>query len=106
MKNAKINKVSRLQNIENKIRQTLNIEHLEVLNESKQHKGHQGFGTESHLKVIVVSLDFQGKSPVVRSRMIYSLAQEDFDQGLHALTVRCFTPEEWIKGKKAPSTAS
>ena len=47
--------------------------------------------------VAIVSEVFQGKTPIARHRMVNSLLKEEFDQGLHALSLRLKTPEEWDK---------
>lgn len=70
--------------------------HIEVLNESHMHSGNR---RESHFKVLVVSAAFVGKSRIDRQRMINDLMKAEFDGGLHALTQRPLTPEEWEKQK-------
>lgn len=46
----------------------------------------------------MVSTAFKGKTPIARHRMVNSLLKEEFDvHGLHALSLRLKTPEEWEK---------
>lgn len=63
---------------------------LEVLDESYQHAGHAGanstgFGT--HFRVRIASPLFDGKSKVLRHRLVYDCLRPFFDQGLHALAI-------------------
>jgi BolA protein len=66
---------------------------LEIINESSMHNVPKG--AETHLKVVLVSSAFAGKSPVERHRLVYGALTEEFRDGLHALTVTSRTPEEW-----------
>lgn len=61
-------------------------------------------GSETHLKVVVVSAAFAGMSQVERHRLVYGALSEEFRDGLHALTVTSRTPEEW--GRNADVAAS
>lgn len=46
----------------------------------------------------MVSPAFKGKTPIARHRMVNSLLKDEFDNhGLHALSLRLKTPEEWEK---------
>ncbi|CCM01474.1 uncharacterized protein FIBRA_03528 [Fibroporia radiculosa] len=47
----------------------------------------------------VVSEEFRGKTTMQRHRMIYSALAEEFSQGLHALSLKTKTPEEFEKSK-------
>jgi stress-induced morphogen len=66
---------------------------LEVTNESSMHNVPPG--SETHLRVVLVSAAFCGKSPVERHRLVYDTVAEEFKDGLHALTVTSRSPEEW-----------
>lgn len=70
---------------------------LEVEDISYQHAGHSGVkgsDGETHFNVKVVSQEFQGKSLVKRHRLIYSLLQDELQNGLHALSIVAKTPSE------------
>lgn len=69
--------------------------HLVLENESSQHSVPPG--SESHFKVLVVSEIFERLSRVARQRLIYSQLDQEFKSGLHALTIRALTAEEWEK---------
>ena len=75
--------------------------HLEVRDESHMHSVPPG--AESHFKVIVVSEGFGGTGPVARHRRVNALLGEEFQGGLHALSIHAWTPGEWYaKGGLAP----
>lgn len=81
--------------MEKKLIEVFQPEHLELVNESYMHAS--GRGAESHFKVVVVSDFFTGKALLARHRAINSLMQREFDAGLHALAIHAFTPDEWLK---------
>jgi BolA protein len=84
----------RAQRIESSLREHFGgIELLEIVDESHLHAGRAG--QESHFKVMVVSEAFQGLSRVQRQRQINQLLKVEFDSGLHALSMRLLTPEEF-----------
>ena len=70
---------------------------LKVVNESGHHAGHMGDdgSGESHFRVLVVSDVFTGKSRVERQRMVYDLLQYEMSNGIHALSVKAVTPDEY-----------
>ncbi|MEK6787419.1 MAG: BolA family protein [Pseudomonadota bacterium] len=65
---------------------------LDVLNESHNHGGP---ATESHYKVTLVSTAFAGLRAVARHQRVYALTQDEMAQGMHALALHLYTPEEW-----------
>ncbi|TVQ92377.1 MAG: BolA family transcriptional regulator [Chromatiaceae bacterium] len=77
--------------------------HLEVWDESHMHSVPPG--AESHFKVLVVAEAFAGSNLIGRHRRINALLRKEFDQGLHALAIHAWTPEEWFaKGGTAPAS--
>lgn len=78
------------QALEQTLREKLSPSSLEVLDESAAHAGHagangSGFGT--HFRVRISAPIFEGKSRVVRHRLVYDSLQHFIDQGLHALAI-------------------
>ncbi len=69
------------------------LSELQVEDESHKHAGRQG--QESHFKIFLVSTYFTGKNRVQRQREINELLQEEFESGLHALSMRLMTPGEY-----------
>ena len=80
-------------NIEEKITQTLQPQHLEVVNESHMHNVPPD--SESHFKVTVVSNEFDGKMLVARHRLLNQLLKEELEGPVHALSLHTLTPTEW-----------
>jgi BolA protein len=82
--------------IRQKLESVLKPTFLEIENES--HKHSRG-GDETHFRLIVVSTAFEGLSRVDRQRQVANLFDEERSLGLHALSQRTFTPDEWEKVK-------
>ncbi len=68
---------------------------LEVENESHQHSVPEH--SETHFKVLMVSNFFNGLSRLDRQRAINEALKIEFQQGLHALSQRLYTAEEWAQ---------
>ncbi len=83
--------------VEDKIRQKLqshlNIDLLEVINESPHHQVPEG--SESHFRVLIVSKDFEGLSTVKRHQRVYEILGEELRGPVHAFSQKTLTPEEW-----------
>lgn len=83
------------QALEQRLRDKLRPEALEVIDESAQHHGHvgsngTGFGT--HFRVRIASSLFVGHTAVARHRLVYDALQDFIDQGLHALAIEARLP--------------
>ena len=87
--------------IENKLNDAIDLEVLEITNESSMHSGP---ATESHYKVIAVSKAFEGKMLLARHRMINAALADELQQ-IHALALHTMTPDEYFEkaGKVADS---
>ncbi len=79
--------------IERKIRAALAPAHLEVINESHMHSVPPG--SESHFKLVIVTEAFAGRPLVRRHQMVNGLLAEEFEEGLHALSMETLTDAEW-----------
>jgi acid stress-induced BolA-like protein IbaG/YrbA len=52
-------------------------------------------GTDNHFEVRVVSVTFEGKTPIQRHKLVYApLLDWIEDDTVHALSVRAYTPEQ------------
>jgi BolA protein len=92
--------VSVRQRIEEKLREALRPESLQVLDESHLHVGHAGHrpGGETHFRVYVVTAAFAGKCRVERHRMVNELLAEELAGPVHALAVHPAAPGEPQRG--------
>jgi len=79
--------------IQLKIQEHYQPEYLEIFNESQLH--HARPGSESHFKMQIVSESFTGMSRLERQRNLHELLKEELQRGLHALSARLLTPNEW-----------
>lgn len=80
--------------IEAKLNQSLNINFLEVVNETHMHN--VPADAESHFKVTIVSNDFEGKMLVARHRIINKTLAEEISH-IHALALHTMTEDEYFK---------
>ncbi|GAB2250135.1 hypothetical protein Droror1_Dr00013494 [Drosera rotundifolia] len=89
---------SRGERIREKLERELKPVELVIEDISYQHAGHAGVrgrtDGETHFNVYVVSEAFEGKTLVKRHRMIYSLLQDELQNGLHALSIVAKTHSE------------
>ena len=90
---------SRQDKIDQILRKKFSIRYLEVSDESHKHKGHASAPKEgqSHFRVLIISQDFKGKSRIDRHRQVYEALNNTFEEGVHALSIRAFTPVEWAE---------
>ncbi len=84
------------QEIERRLKETLNPVHLEVIDESHRHAGHAGAHPEgeSHFHVVIVSEAFAGKPLVQRHRLVNEALGELLRERVHALAITARTPDE------------
>ena len=66
-----------------------------VEDDSLNHKGHAGApeGAESHFNVSIKSYKFEGKTRIARQKMVLKLLADEFNSGLHALSMQLDVPE-------------
>lgn len=83
--------------IQEKLNQAFSPSELNVENESHNHS--VPAGSETHFKVLIVSEHFKGLSRVERQQAIYKTLAEELKSGVHALSQRAYTAEEWQKEK-------
>ena len=76
--------------IEKIINDNLNPTYLDVIDDSKSHQGnHQAPESgESHYNVTIISNSFSGMNRLEKERMVYKLLKEEFNNGLHALSLK------------------
>lgn len=91
------------QTIEAKITDALAPSHLEVINESHMHNVARG--SESHFKLIIVAGKFGDLNLIGRHQLVNSILAHELEDGIHALSLRTLTPEEWSErgGETEPS---
>ena len=79
--------------IKTKLSENLNIDSLEIIDESHKHANHaQSSG--GHFRVRIVSEDFQDKSLLERHRMVYGILGDMLKNEIHALSIDAKAPNE------------
>ena len=75
--------------------EALQLQWLEVADDSHKHAGHAGArGGQGHFSVDIVSTAFTGKLPLARHRMVYAALGNMMQDDIHALAIRARTPDE------------
>ena len=86
--------------IEAALNEVFDPQHLEVINESHLHAGHQpefsGEG-ETHFRIRIVTQKFENTKLLDRHRQINDVVKSEFDEGLHALAIEAKTPDQYTK---------
>lgn len=77
---------------------------LDLINESDMHSVPKG--SETHFRLVLVSAKFEGLSRIARSRKVHEVLVCELKGGVHALTQRLHTPEEWSELNETVETAS
>lgn len=78
--------------IQTRLTEALSPLHLELVDESHMHSGP---ARETHFNLAVVSAAFEGQRQVRRHRLVYDALRAELAEGVHALTLRTLSPEEW-----------
>jgi len=81
--------LSRAERIETQLRERFSPVHFVLTDQSASHAGHAGArpGGETHYHLAMQAAAFEGLSRVARQRLVYDTLREEFDTGLHALTL-------------------
>ena len=73
----------------------LNPIRLELIDDSAKHAGHAGARSGGgHYRLLIVSAQFAGKTPLARHRLVYDALGELMRSKIHALSIQSLTPEE------------
>ena len=71
----------------------IQIDKLDITDQTHQHSTHaQSNGL--HIKMNIVSKDFEGKTLIERHRLIYGILGSMMKKEIHALSISAKTPEE------------
>lgn len=68
---------------------------LHLIDDSAKHAGHTGAQHGGHYQLTIVSEAFAGKLPIARHRMIYAELEDLMQNGIHALNIQAYTPQEF-----------
>ena len=82
--------------IEAALRERLAALHVEVIDESHLHAGHEGARAGGgHFSALIVSERFEGRSRVECQRIVYDALADEMRAEIHALSMRTLTPDQW-----------
>ena len=91
------------EDIETKLAGAIDLNYLEVVNESRFHNVPEN--SETHFKVILISSQFEGLPLIARHRAVNKVLTEELNGPVHALAIHTHTPGEWLlKNKKLPDS--
>lgn len=86
---------NRMERIREKLTESFEPSQLSIIDDSARHAGHAGAAPEgeTHFNVVIVAEAFRGLSRVQIQRSIHLVLGEEFDTGLHALSLKASAPE-------------
>jgi len=87
--------------IKQKIEEHLNPKELKILDESSMHGNTQ----PSHLRVHIVSNDFEGLSSLQRHQKVHQAIGSSLLSQIHAFSQQTLTPKEWEQNLKPEATS-
>jgi len=85
-----------------KLSEAFDPAHLSVLNESYMHA--VPAGSETHFKVVLATDAFVGKRQVQRHQAVYACLADELKNGVHALALHTFSPDEWQASAAVPAS--
>ena len=83
--------------IDKNLREQLDANHVEIIDESHLHRGHKAAGGGGHYSIKVVSPKFENMNVMERIRLVHRALDEEMTgtpKLIHALQVKTFTPSE------------
>ncbi len=77
------------QRIEKKIRDGLNPEAFELIDDSNKHAGHSGAhpSGETHFTLKITAMAFNGMSRLDQQRLVFGLLADEMQERVHALVL-------------------
>jgi len=85
--------------IDKNLREQLDADHVEIIDESHLHRGHKAAGGGGHYSIKVVSPKFENLNVMDRIRLVHNALDEEMTGNpklIHALQVKTFTPNEVV----------
>lgn len=98
---------SPLELIREKLIRALQPVHLEIVDQSHLHAGHESARAGGgHYAVTIVAAAFEGLGPPQRHRLVYRALAEQMKGEIHALALRTIAPSEWPSDANGSSGTS
>ena len=85
----------RISSIEKRLRESLTIQSLEIIDESHLHVGHAGAASGGgHFQVIITAIDFEDLNTLARHRLVYEALGDAMETDIHALSIKAYASSE------------
>lgn len=86
--------MTRQERMEGTLRRAFSPSHLVIEDESHRHAGHAGARPEgeTHYRIIIHAPAFAGRSRLEVHRLVNQALAEEFENGLHALSIEARAP--------------
>jgi BolA protein len=91
--------MDREKKIQSMVNSEFDVAYLDLINESHMHSVPEN--SETHFKLTLVSCDFDNMSKVARHQKVYGAVGALMQEGLHALALHTYTPDEWENTKQS-----
>ena len=80
---------SLINNIKKKLIENLNLENIQIIDNTKLHIGHEFFNKKKlHLKLIIKSDELKKKDKIVSNKIIYSALKDEMKKDIHSLQIQ------------------
>ncbi|MBY8978091.1 BolA family transcriptional regulator [Rhodobacteraceae bacterium NNCM2] len=88
--------MSMQEQITSKLNEAFAPDHLEVIDESEQHRGHGGWreGGETHFQVVMTSAAFSSMNRINRQRAVNKVLAVELNSTVHALSMALSAPDD------------
>ena len=80
--------------IEKRLKRSMNINHLEILDDTGKHIHHKTYERGVHLSTVIVSSNFNQINLLERHRMVYNALNGMIKNEIHALSMKTYTLDE------------
>ena len=84
--------------IKNNLKEKIDAEHVEIIDESHLHRGHKAAGGGGHYSIVVVSRQFEDLNIMERIRLVHKALDREMTgtpKLIHALQVKTFDTLQW-----------
>ncbi len=81
--------------IRSRLSDALAPQHLDIIDDSHKHAGHEGARHGGHFTVHIVADAFRGKTLLQRHRLVYDALGDAMQTQIHALSIKALTQEEF-----------
>jgi BolA protein len=84
-----VKKMTMNERMERKLTDEFAPQHLEIIDESEDHRGHGGYreGGETHFRIVMRAESLQGMSRVARQRAVMACVKAEMEERVHALAL-------------------